>query len=109
MIIILALGLYIMSPKIYLWFVRNGAGVSGLAFYFIISLAVAAAFFLMGYRGKSLLYVFVLILGIAMMFWLYQNYRDLDTLISSRYGQLAATGVFLLIILMIWLFMRFFV
>ncbi len=108
-IIILALGLYIMSPGIILWFIRHGAGIGGLAFYFVISLAVTAAFLLMGYRGRSLLYVFVLVLGIALMFWLYQNYRDLDSFISSRYGQLAATGVFLLLILVIWLFMRFIV
>ena len=95
-IIVFALLLYVMLPKIYLWFVHYGAGVSGLAFYFVISLAVTAAFFLMGYRGKSLLYIFVLALGIVLMFWLYQNYRDLDSYIGSRFGQLAATGVFLL-------------
>ncbi|MBR0137919.1 MAG: hypothetical protein IJM15_05870 [Erysipelotrichaceae bacterium] len=107
-IIIFALGLYVMMPKIFVFFAKYGKGVNGLALYLGISLIVAVAYWVMGYRGKSMLYIIGLILGISLMIWLYQNYRDIDTLISSRYGQLAATCFFFLIIILVWLFTKFF-
>ncbi len=107
-IIVFALGLYVMMPKIFVFFAKYGKGVNGLALYLGISLIVAVAYWLMGYRGKSMLYIIGLILGISLMIWLYQNYRDIDTLIGSRYGQLAATGFFFLIIILVWLFTKFF-
>ena len=51
--------------------------------------------------------VALLIVFITAMVWLYFNYRNIDSLISSRYGQGAATIVFIVIILLVWVISRF--
>ncbi len=108
-IIVFAVALYFLMPRVFLFLSHNGKGISGLGLCLIFALVMTAVFLLFGYRGKSLLYIFFLSLGIALMIWLYLNYRDLDEIIGSRYGQIAATGAFVAIVVLIWLFMRFFV
>ncbi|MBR0229947.1 MAG: hypothetical protein IJL94_01015 [Erysipelotrichaceae bacterium] len=107
-IFIFAIVLYLAMPTLYKIVVTNSQGTSGLIFLLTVSVILTAVFYLMGQRGKGLLYVFVLIIGIALMIWLYFNYRSIDTYISNKYGQMAATGIFLAIVLAVWLFTKFF-
>ena len=106
-IVFLAVALYVFMPVIIGFFARNCRGVRGLIFLGIISAVLVFVFYLLGYRGGSLIKVALLILFIAAMMWLYCNYRDLDIFISGKYGQGAATLVFLAIIFLIWLFSKF--
>lgn len=102
-----AVALYFLMPYLLGFIASNIHGTRGLLLRTGAVLICLVAFFLMGYRGKTLLYILVLLLFIAGGIWLYFNYRGIDTYISGRYGQLAATAVFAAIILLIWLFVRF--
>ena len=107
LIIIGAVALYFVMPYLLTFIVNNIHGTRGLILRTGAVLVFLLAFFLMGYRGKTLLYILLLLLFVARGIWLYFNYRDIDTYISGRYGQLAATAVFVAIILLIWLFVKF--
>ena len=100
-IIVLAVGLYFVMPNIFTLIARYSKGIEGLVFQLIIAILLAGLYYLMGYRKKSLAYVTLLILFVCTMIWLYFNYRDLDVIISQRYGQWAATAVFALIIILV--------
>ena len=106
-IIIGAVLLYVLMPDIFNFVAKYSKGSTGLIFFGAVSVIIALIYFLFGYRGKSLLYVISLVLFIALMIWLYFNYRSIDAAISSRYGQGVATVIFLVIIAIIWLFTRF--
>ena len=106
-IVFFAVALYVFMPEILGFLVRGCRGVRGLVFLGTVSAVLVFVYFLFGYRGGSLVKAALLILFIAAMMWLYVNYRDLDVLISGKYGQGAATLVFLAIILLVWLFSRF--
>ena len=106
-IIFFSVLLYFMKPKLIVFITSSSKGKKGLMFHGGFSLVFIAVFYLFGYRGTELLYVSFLIVFIVFMIWLWFNYRDMDVLISSRYGQLAATLVFFGIILLIWLVFRF--
>ena len=100
-IVVFAVLLYFAMPYLIKVVVAHSKGTEGIIFFSIVSLVLTIVFFLFGYRGKELVYVIALIFFIALMCWLYFNYHDLDIFISSRYGQLIATAVFLMIILII--------
>ena len=102
-IVVVAVVLYLLMPEMIAFVVSHSKGTRGIFFLSLISLGLLIVFFMFGYRGFDLFKIALLILFIAAMVWLYFNYREIDVLISSRYGQLAATAVFLLIILLIWL------
>ena len=102
-----AVALYFVMPYLLGFIVNNIHGTRGLLLRAGAVLIFLFAFFLMGYRGKTLLYILLLLLFVARRIWLYFNYRNIDTYISDRYGQLAATAIFVVIILAIWLFVKF--
>ncbi len=102
-----AVALYFLMPYLLGFIASNIHGTRGLLLRAGAVLIFLFAFFLMGYRGKTLLYILVLLLFVAGGIWLYFNYRGIDTYISDLYGQLAATAVFAAIILLIWLFVKF--
>ena len=106
-IIIFAVALYVFMPEILGFFIRNCKGSKGLLFLAAVCIVLITIYFLFGYRKSDLLKIALLILFIAAMIWIYFNYRDLDQLISGRYGQGIATLVFLAIIFLVWLFSRF--
>ena len=99
-IVLFAVLLYLFMPELMSYIAAHSKGTNGIVFLGLIS-------FLFGYRKTDLLKIALLIVFIAAMVWLYFNYRDVDNLISSRYGQGTATIVFLAIILLIWLFSKF--
>ena len=105
-IVVFAVVLYFAMPFLYNFVITHSKGTQGIIFFGIVSLVLSVVFFLFGYRGKEMIYIVALIIFIAAMFWLYINYRDLDVYISSRYGQLVATVVFLLIILAIYVLIK---
>ncbi len=107
-IIIFAVILYVLLPYIFYWMEETMRSGKALLLGGVVTLLGTGIFYLWGYRGKELLYIFVLIVFVMGMIWLYFNYHNLDVFISNTYGQLAATGIFLLIIFVIWLFMHFF-
>lgn len=99
--------LYLFMPKLISFIAGHSKGTKGFVFLGLISLALIIVYFLFGYRNTGLLKIALLIVFIAAMVWLYFNYRNIDSLISSHYGQGAATIVFLVIILLIWVISRF--
>ena len=101
-----AVALYFLMPYLLGFIASNIHGTRGLLLRAGAVLIFLFAFFLMGYRGKPLLYILLLLLFVARGIWLYFNYRNIDTYISDHYGQLAATAIFAVIILFIWLFVR---
>ena len=107
LIIIGAVALYFVMPYLLTFIASNIHGTRGLLLRAGAVLIFLFAFFLMGYRGKTLLYILLLLLFVARGIWLYFNYRNIDAYISDRYGQLAATAIFAIIILAIWLFVKF--
>ena len=102
-----AVALYFVMPYLLTFIVNNIHGTRGLILRTGAILVFLLAFFLMGYRGKTLLYILLLLLFVARGIWLYFNYHNIDAYISDRYGQLAATAIFAIIILAIWLFVKF--
>lgn len=107
-IVIFAVVLYVFLPYIFYFVKETMQSSKALLFAGVVTLAGTGIFYLWGYRGRELLYIFVLILFLMGMIWLYFNYHNLDVFIGNTYGQLAATAVFLLIILAIWIFIHFF-
>ncbi len=107
-IIIFTLGLYLLMPSIFEFIRNNSIGVRGAGFWSVAVGVLLVAYYLMGYRGRSLLYVLLLLVFIAACIWLYFNYRSVDTYITTRYGQVAATVVFLVLAVIIWLFTKLF-
>ncbi|MBR5995975.1 MAG: hypothetical protein IK026_05310 [Eubacteriaceae bacterium] len=105
-IIIFAVALYMFMPGLLRFIDVGSRGIKGLVFLGAVGLILTGVYYLFGYRGWELLKIFLLILFIAAMIWLYFNYRDVDNLISSRYGQGVATFVFLVIIFLVWLLSR---
>ena len=101
-----AVALYFVMPYLLTFIVNNIHGTRGLILRTGAVLVFLLAFFLMGYRGKTLLYILLLLLFVARGIWLYFNYHNIDAYISDRYGQLAATAIFAVIILAIWLFVK---
>ena len=106
-IVLFAVLLYLFMPELMSYIAAHSKGTNGIVFLGLISAALTIVYFLFGYRKTDLLKIALLIVFIAAMVWLYFNYRDVDNLISSRYGQGTATIVFLAIILLIWLFSKF--
>lgn len=106
-IIVFAVALYFFMPALFTFFSKNCRGIRGVILLGAISLVVFVIFCLFGYKGSSLIKIALLILFIAAMIWLYFNYRDVDVFISGRYGQGIATLVFLGIVLVIFLLMKF--
>ena len=106
-IVIFAVVLYLLMPELMTFMARHSKGTKGLLFLGVISLVLTVVYYLFGYRKMELLKIARLIVFIAAMIWLYFNYRDIDVMISSRYGQISATVVFLAIILLVWLISRF--
>ena len=106
-IIIFAVLLYFLMPELMNFVVSHSKGIEGLVFLGLISLVLTIVYYLFGYRQKDLLKIALLIVFIAAMVWLYFNYRDIDIFVSSRYGQVVATIVFLAIILLIWILSKF--
>ncbi len=106
-IVVAAVALYFLMPALYRFAARVTQGVQGLLLLFAVAALVSVPFFFRGYRKKRFVYVLLLLLFIALMIWLYFNYRALDSFLSARFGQLAATVVFLLIIAAVWLISRF--
>ena len=100
-IVIFAVLLYLFMPDLMSYIIEHSIGIEGLVFLGLICLALIIVFYLFGYRKVELLKIALLIVFIAAMVWLYFNYRDLDNLISSRYGQGVTTVVCLAIILLI--------
>lgn len=107
-IIIFAVVLYVFLPYIFSFAAETMQSEKALLLGGAVTLIGTGIFYLWGYRGKELLYILVLIAFLMGMIWLYFNYHDLDVFISNTYGQLAATAVFILIILAIWLFIHIF-
>ena len=105
-IVLFAVALYVFMPDLLRIVAAGSSGIKGLVFLGAVSLVLTAVYYHFGYRRWELLKVFLLILFIASMIWLYFNYRDVDILISSRYGQGVATLVFLVIIFLVWLLSR---
>lgn len=106
-IVIFAVLLYLFMPELITFVASHSKGINGLYFLGLISLILIIVFYLFDYRKFDLFKVALLIVFICAMIWLYFNYMDIDVLISSHYGQVAATAVFLVIILLIWLFSKF--
>ena len=102
-IVVFAVLLYLFMPELLSFVAVHSKGPKGLLFLGPIVLVLIVVYYLFGYKKIDLLKVALLIVFIAAMVWLYFNYRDLDILISSRYGQGIATIVFLVILLLIWL------
>ncbi len=103
-IVLLAVGLYFLLPRVFMLIASYSMGVEGIVFQLAISLVLTGLYYLMGYRKKRLVMVFLLIVFVCAMIWLYFNYRQLDEIIATQYGQGVATGVFAAIILLVWLF-----
>ena len=106
-IVIFAILLYLLMPEIMRFVAAHSKGIEGVIFYGLISLVLIIVFYAFGYRKMDLFKIALLILFIVAMSWLYFNYRGIDIFISSRYGQVVATIVFLVIIFLIWLFSKF--
>ena len=107
-IIMFAVVLYFIWPAVISAFADGKSqGTAGIAILAAVCLAVIGIFYYFGCRGRELLTVALLVLFIAAMIWLYFNYRDLDIMISSRYGQGAANLVFLVLIILIGLISMF--
>lgn len=106
-IILFAVIVYVMMPEIFSFVARHSRGTTGALYLLTLVVLLAIVYYLMGYRGRSLAYVVMLLLFVGGCIWLYFNYRDLDVMISDRFGQGAATIVFLLLIAGIWLFTKF--
>ena len=105
-IVVAAVGLYFVMPNIFKLIAKYSRGIEGLVFQLIMAILLGGLYYLMGYRQKSLAYVFLLILFVCIMIWIYFNYRNLDVIISNRYGQGAAMAVFVLIIILVCLISR---
>lgn len=103
-IIISAVLLYLLMPKLLVFIAAHSKGKKGLVFLGALSAVTIPVYFLFGYRNMELLKIALLILFTAAMIWLYFNYRSIDVLVSSQYGQVIATIVFLLIIVLIGVF-----
>ena len=103
-IVLIAVVLYFVLPKALTLIARYSMGVEGIVFQLAIALIITGLYYLMGYRKKSLVKVFLLIVFICAMTWLYFNYRQIDVIISSQYGQGVAAGVFAAIVLLVWMF-----
>ena len=106
-IVVFAVLLYFFAPEWLGFFVENSKGIKGVVLLGVISLVLVFIFFLFGYRKFDLLKIALLIVFIAAMVWLYFNYRDVDSLIVSRFGQGVATIVVLAIIVLIWVITKF--
>ncbi len=103
-IVILGVGLYFLLPKVFVLVARYSLGVEGIVFQLAIALVLTGLYYLMGYRKKALVKVFLLIVFVCALIWLYFNYRQLDEIIATQYGQGVATGVFAAIIFLVWIF-----
>lgn len=108
LILILGVVTYFGMPILLRFLAENMHGINALMISAGVTCAGTFLYYLWGYRGRELVYAALIILFLMAMVWLYFNYRELDFFISNTYGQLAATAVFLLIIVAIWLFVRYF-
>ncbi|MBP3871203.1 MAG: hypothetical protein J6E46_09525 [Faecalicoccus sp.] len=108
LILILGVVTYFGIPYLLRYLAENMHGMKALMIIAGITCVGTFLYYLWGYRGRELIYVALIILFLMGMVWLYFNYRTLDVYISSTYGQLTATAVFILIIVAIWLFVRYF-
>ncbi len=106
-IVVFAVLLYVALPGVMAFVTSHSKGTKGAVFLGAVSAVMIFLYFLFGYRKTELLKVALLILFIAAMVWLYFNYRSIDVLISSKYGQGAATVVFLVIIVLVLILSKF--
>ena len=106
-IVIFTLVLYLIMPNLMSFVADNSKGTRGIIFLSLVSLVLVIIYYFFGYRKMELVKVALLILFIAAMIWLYFNYRTIDIMISSRYGQGVATIVCLILFILIWFISRF--